>query len=85
MVIRNSLYQYSLENIQSLLDKVRIFNFRIGDYQKHDFSEIGNCLIHLNNGSIYFTPDELKANKIGQLDYEMMVIITGRFEYKPEK
>ena len=42
-------------------------------------------MLDLSNGTIYFTENELHANKNDQLDFEMMVTITGRFELNSEK
>lgn len=85
MSTRNTIHSFSKADVRSLLDKVKIFNSRIGNYQKHHFEENGNCNVFLNNGSIFFTTDELQANERGQLEFAMMVQVTGRFTEAAEK
>lgn len=85
MPIQQTLFHSEEENVQSLLNKVKIFNHLVGDYKLHHYTDPIHCHVHLTNGTIFFTINELQANKNQQLDLEMMVTITGRFEYGNEK
>lgn len=80
MPIQQTLFHSEEENIRSLINKVKIFNHHVGDYQLHRYTDPFHCFIQLTNGTIFFTVNELQANKNQQLDLEMMVTITGRFE-----
>lgn len=85
MPTQNAIHHFSREDVQSLLEKVQIFNSRIGEYRKHHFGEQQHCTVFLSNGFIFFTTDELLANKKEELELAMMVEITGRFTLYSEK
>lgn len=71
---------YSAQQLQSLLSKVRIFNSQIGEYQHHTHTTAYEYVIRLDNGTIFLSVDELEADHNRTLTPEILTAISERFQ-----
>jgi hypothetical protein len=69
----------TINEIKSLLQKVRIFNNGIGTYQLFLIDENSNYVVKLSNGKISITIEELQDNKSESLTPEKLTAIANRF------
>ena len=70
--------------IRSLLNKVKVFNNEIGEYQLFAINHSFDYVIKLTNGSIFVTVEELEANTNDRLSSETLKNIAERFISKGE-
>lgn len=70
---------FNESDIQSLLNKVKIFNHQIGTYELYTINDAFHYVVKLSNGTIFFTLEELQANTNETLNLEMLTSITRRF------
>lgn len=70
---------YNEQQLQALLSKVRIFNTHIGEYQHHTRTATSEYVIHLSNGTLSFTDEEVEADQQRTLTPEILTTISDRF------
>ena len=70
---------YGINEIKSILIKVRIFNNNIGTYQLFLIDENFNYVIKLSNGKIHFKLEELQDDTKEALTPERLTEIANRF------
>ena len=68
------------EDIQALLDKVKIFNREIGNYKMHVMNDSFDYAIMLDNGRLLFKLDELISDRNGTMFPESLKLISDRFK-----
>ena len=68
------------EDIQKLLDKVKIFNREIGNYKMHVMNDSFDYAIMLDNGRLLFKLDELISDRNGTMSPESLKLISDRFK-----
>lgn len=71
--------KFSEFDIRDLLSKVTVFEPTIGNYQLFTVNEQFQYIVKLSNGTIYFTLDELLANREQRISKEQLILIGGRF------
>lgn len=69
--------EYGQAEIEAVLAKVRGVKKDIGTYQQHSFTDYGDYMIRLTNGSIRIYPEELAYGNA--LFYERLKDISFRF------
>ena len=72
--------EYGQADIEVVLTKVRGVKKDIGTYQQHAFTEYGDYMVRLTNGSIRIYPEELQFSK--ELFHERLKDISFRFRNK---
>jgi len=70
---------YGGPEIQSLLQKVRIFNKEIGSYQVFAITDDFNYAVKLSNGRILIKVEELQDDEKDALTPERLIVIANRF------
>lgn len=71
------LHEYGQADIEVVLNKVRGLKKDIGTYQQHSFTDYGDYMVRLTNGSIRIYPEELEYGNA--LFYERLKDISFRF------
>ncbi|MNK02258.1 hypothetical protein D3C87_200780 [compost metagenome] len=71
--------RFSEFDIRDLLSKTTVFEPTIGNYQFFTVNEQFLYVVKLSNGTIYFTTDELLANKEQRISREQLILAAGRF------
>lgn len=71
------LHEYGQADIEVVLNKVRSIKKDIGAYQQHSFTDYGDYMVRLTNGSIRIYPEELEYGNA--LFYERLKDISFRF------
>jgi hypothetical protein len=69
--------EYGQADIEVVLNKVRAVKKDLGTYQKHVFTEYGDYMVRLTNGSIRIYPEELEHGS--ELFHERLKDISFRF------
>jgi len=72
--------EYGQADIEVVLNKVRGIKKDIGTYQQHVFTDYGDYMVRLTNGSIRIYPEELQFSK--ELFHERLKDISFRFRNK---
>lgn len=68
------------EDIQKLLEKVKIFNREIGNYKMHVMNDNFDYAIMLDNGRLILKLDELISDRNGTISPESLKSISNRFQ-----
>jgi hypothetical protein len=69
--------EYGQAEIEAVLNKVRTIKKDIGSYQQHDFTDYGDYMVRLTNGSIRIYPEEIQFSS--ELFHERLKDISFRF------
>ena len=72
--------KFSEQEIKDLLSKVKIFEPEVGDYHFFTVNEQFAYQVKLSNGTIYFTVDELIANREQRISKEQLTHIANCFQ-----
>lgn len=70
---------FSEYDVRDLLSKVTVFEPTIGSYQFFTVNEQFRYVVKLSNGTIYFTPEELIANREQGISKEQLILAASRF------
>jgi hypothetical protein len=71
--------QFSEHDVIDLLNKVRIFQPDLGEYQFYTLTEQFLYQVNLSNGTIQFSADELSVNRQQRISKEQLTRIASSF------
>ena len=71
--------EFSEHDVTDLLNKVRIFQPDLGEYQFYTVTEQFLYQVNLSNGTIQFSADELSANQQQRISKEQLTRIANGF------
>jgi len=77
--------KYGAVQLKSLLDKARIFNRQIGEFQCFTVTDDFKYIVKLTNGTIWFELIDLQRNERFELNPEMLESMASRFNAESER